>query len=123
MAPNEPERKAIGSTITFRTAEEPSSERTKPVIASPRAANDAAPNASARTSDRRCVGHGVDFKRRPSTNSDAACRANTIMIDVSTAARYAAVGSGVARIRLRIPSSRRAIRISASPANAVLAAP
>jgi len=58
----------------------------KPVIATPRPANAAAPSASASTIDKRCVGHGVDFKRRPRTNSDAACSANTIMIETSTAA-------------------------------------
>jgi hypothetical protein len=105
------------------TADEPSTERMKPVIAIPRLANVAAPSASASTIDTKLCGHGVDFSTFPSTNSAAAWSANTIMIEARTARRYTIGGRGVERMRLRIPISRRATRISARPANAVVAAP
>jgi hypothetical protein len=49
--------------------------------------------------------------------------ANTPRIEQSAAARYIGAGSGVARIRFRIPSSRLITRMIASPPNAVLATP
>ena len=53
----------------------------------------------------------------------AAWRANTIRIEQSVAARYIGAGSGVARSRFRIPSSRLTTRMIASPPNAVFATP
>jgi len=73
--------------MTLRTADDPSSDRMNPVIASPRAANTAAPSASDSTSESRWVGHGVDFSKRPSAKSDATWIAKTIMIETSTAVR------------------------------------
>ncbi len=49
--------------------------------------------------------------------------ANTISIEQSVAMRYIEAGSGVARIRLRIPNSRLTTRMIASPPNVVLATP
>ena len=109
--------------MMLTTADEPSSERMNPVKARPSAANAAAPSASVSTSETRCPGHGVDFSRCPRTKSDTAWSVYTIMIEMRTAVRYVAGGSGVPRIRLRIPVSRRATMISARPANAVFATP
>jgi hypothetical protein len=53
----------------------------------------------------------------------AAWSAKTSRIETSVAPRYIAPGSGVARMRLRIPSSRRLTRMIESPPNAVLATP
>ena len=51
------------------------------------------------------------------------CRTKTTSVEQSTAVRYVAVGSGVARIRFRTPLSRRITSVIASPANAVFAQP
>jgi hypothetical protein len=89
VGPNDPDKNAVGRRMTLITADDPSSERMNPVIASPRAANVAAPRASVRTIETKRCGNGVDVRTLPSTNNAAACSANTIMIETRTATRYA----------------------------------
>ena len=54
---------------------------------------------------------------------EVAWRTKTRNVDVSVAPRYVAPGSGVARMRLSTPDSRRSTSVIARPPNAVFAMP
>jgi hypothetical protein len=98
------------------TAEAPSSERISDGEAEARAlrsrgaeqehGHDARPSSRRRA--RRRAG-------TPSATVTAICRRNTISVETSTAVRYVAAGSGVARSRFRSPPSRRTTRVIARP--------
>src|SRR6266550_6678262 len=123
VGPNDPERKAIGSRMKLTTADEPSEERIRPAAARPIAAKTTVPSRTASRSDAGRVGRCAPKKIRPTAQSATASRTKTISEDTTTHARYVAAGSGVDRIRFRIPYSRRFTSEIAVPANAVFAAP
>ena len=56
MSPNEPERNAIGRTITFTIGDAPSDERISAARPKPMPANAAAPSTSAPTSEAQASG-------------------------------------------------------------------
>src|SRR5262249_60806774 len=102
--------------MKWTTADDPSAARMSAAVATPRAANDTAPITTAAASDPAAFGRGVPYATRPSTISATVWIAKTTSVDASVAAMYVAVGSGVARIRFRIPLSRRAASWVAGPA-------
>ena len=109
--------------MKLTTADEPSAERMKVEVATPSAANAAAPITTAAASDATSLGNGVEYSTLPMRNSATVCSANTNSVDTSSAATYVDAGSGVARSRLRIAASRRTTSWIARPANAVFAQP
>ena len=109
--------------MKLTTAEAPSCERIIDAVATPSAANTAAPITTAAASEATSLGNGVEWSTLPIRNSATVCSANTSSVETSSAATYVDAGSGVARSRLRIAFSRRMTSWMARPANAVFAQP
>ncbi len=119
--PNAPERKAIGSRITFTTAET-FPERMSPATRLPaREGRRAEPSASRNET----AGRGGPRRKRADAERDQDERLQRE--DDEDGREHSREedggGSGVERSRFRIPYSRRTTSVIASPANAVLAAP
>ncbi len=105
------------------TAEEPSAERTKPLIPIPIAAKQSAPITSSTTRESTFSGIRTLKKSRPRAMMIPASITNTMNVEQRIASRYVGGGSGVARMRFITPDSRRITSVIPSPAKHVAATP